>query len=584
MPTELKTPAATKNKKTIEIPSPSAKPNRGSAAIAELPRNVVPVLYQVNTRVLLAELSNSLKRHATLDDIPDEALDRIAADGFDWVWFLGVWQTGPAGRKISLENPKWRREFQELLPDLTDDDICGSCFAVQSYAVHSAFGGNAALRRLRERLHQRGIRLLLDFVPNHTAPDHAWVHEHPEFYVHGTEEKLERESQNYTRITLAGGPVVLAYGRDPYFAGWPDTLQLDYSNPQLQEAMAFELEKVAAMCDGVRCDMAMLILPDVFERTWGLRPAPFWPMAIERVRARKPGFLVMAEVYWDLEWTLQQQGFDYTYDKRLYDRLREGHARPVRDHFRADMDFQRKSARFLENHDEPRAAATFAPGMHQAAAILTYLCPGLRFFHQGQAEGFTKRIPVHLGRGPAEAVDPELRRFYDRLLQFARSPVAREGEWKLLECTPAWDGNWTWDCFICFGWRGSDGASLVVAVNYAPNQSQCYLQIPSAEIQGHTVYLRDLMSPAEYERQGDDLLSRGLYLDLPAWGYHVFELSTEPASSGKSRQAAAVGSPGSEDKSNCKGDQGQGRATTLASGHPRTFPIRGHIRGNAAIR
>ena len=154
--------------------------------------------------------------------------------------------------------------------------------------------------------------------------------------------------------------MLLAHGRDPYFAGWPDTLQLNYANPATQEAMICELRKIAGQCDGVRCDMAMLLLPEVFERTWGLRPEPFWPHAIERVREQVPNFRFMAEVYWDMEWTLQQQGFDYTYDKRLYDRLRDGHARPVREHFRAEPDYQEKMARFVENHDEPRAAAAFS--------------------------------------------------------------------------------------------------------------------------------------------------------------------------------------------------------------------------------
>ena len=133
--------------------------------------------------------------------------------------------------------------------------------------------------------------------------------------------------------------------------------------------------------------MAMLVLPDVFERTWGIRPDPFWPKAIEAVRRGHPDFVFMAEVYWDLEWTLQQQGFDYAYDKRLYDRLREQTAGPVRAHLRAAPDYQDKLARFLENHDEPRAASTFAPEVHAAAAVLTYLSPGLRFFHQGQTRG-----------------------------------------------------------------------------------------------------------------------------------------------------------------------------------------------------
>ena len=496
---------------------PQADSSRGASG--------APSLYQINTRVLLTALSQELGRAVTLDDIPDGELDRLAETDFHWAWLLGVWQTGDVGRKISRENTAWRREFQELLPGFSEADVCGSCFAIRSYTVHSDFGGNPALERLRRRLHECGIHLLLDFVPNHTAPDHPWVQRHPEYYVHGTEEQLEREPQNYTRVTTPGGPVVLAYGRDPYFAGWPDTLQLDYANPALQEAMARELENIAAICDGVRCDMAMLVLPDVFERTWGRRPASFWPAAIERVRARHPGFLFMAEVYWDLEWTLQQQGFDYTYDKRLYDRLREGHARPVRDHFRADINFQRKSARFLENHDEPRAAATFPSGTYQAAAVLTYLCPGLRFFHQGQAEGYTKRIPVHLGRGPSETANPEMQQFYDRLLCCLRHPSVREGEWQLLECTPAWGGNGTWDGFICFAWHSHDWPSLIVVANYAPNQSQCYLHLPFGEIAGKEMCLRDLMGPAVYDRNGDEILSQGLYLDLPAWGCNVFELT-----------------------------------------------------------
>src|SRR5262245_46433641 len=173
--------------------------------------------------------------------------------------------------------------------------------------------------------------------------------------------------------------------------------------------------KIAGQCDGVRCDMAMLVLPDVFERTWGRRPEPFWPRVIQQVRARVPGFCFMAEVYWDREWTLQQQGFDYAYDKRLYDRLRDGRARPLREHLYASLDYQDKLARFLENHDERRAAATFAPEMHEAAALITYLSPGLRFFHQGQFEGRTIRISPHLVRAPGEPRHERMERFYDRL-------------------------------------------------------------------------------------------------------------------------------------------------------------------------
>src|SRR6516165_1866972 len=367
-----------------------------------------PSLYQINTRVWLTELSGKLGRRATLDDIPDVELDRLAELGFDWAWFLSVWQTGAAAQAVSRSNPEWRHEFHETLPDLRDEDIPGSGFAITGYTAHANLGGDAALARLRERLKKHGLKLMLDFVPNHMGLDHPWVEDHPEYFIQGAEHDLARAPQNYTRVTRKRGDLVLAHGRDPYFPGWPDTLQLNYANPATQEAMIGELAKIAGQCDGVRCDMAMLVLPEVFERTWGQRAPPFWPEATRRVRERVPGFCFMAEVYWDLEWTLQQQGFDYAYDKRLYDRLREQHARPAREHFLAGMDYQEKLARFLENHDETRAAATFPVDVHEAAAVITFFSPGLRFFHQGQLQGRMKRISPHLVRGPDEPINPEL--------------------------------------------------------------------------------------------------------------------------------------------------------------------------------
>jgi hypothetical protein len=485
-----------------------------------------PALFQVNTRVRLAELEAELGRRTTLDDIPDAELDQLAADGFDLVWFLGVWQTGDAARRVSRSRPEWLAEYHRVLPDFRQQDVCGSCFAVQDYRVHQDFGGDEALARLRGRLKRRGLRLILDFVPNHMAPDHPWASEHPDYFVSGTEEQLAAQPQNYCRV--GPGARVLAYGRDPYFDGWPDTLQLNYGNPALQEAMLAELRRIARQCDGVRCDMAMLVLPEVFLRTWGISAPAFWPRATAGVRAAVPGFLFLAEVYWDLEWTLQQQGFDYTYDKRLYDRLEEGHARPVREHLFAGLDFQDHLARFLENHDEPRAAATFAAPMHRAAAILTFLTPGLRFFHQGQREGKRVRIPVHLGRGPDEAAEPAIAEFYDRLLEGLKDPAFRDGDWQLLECRPAWDGNGTSDSFVAFSWTVAGGPRRLVAVNYLGHQSQCYVTMPWRDLDGRTWRLQDLTGPAVYDRPGGDLTRQGLYLDMPAWGYHVFAVS--PAS------------------------------------------------------
>ena len=383
--------------------------------MATMPR--YPSLFQINTRVWLQRLSREAGKRVTLADIDDATIDGFAEKGFDWIWLLSVWQIGAAGRAVSRSNPQWRAEFEAVLPDLTEEDICGSGFAITAYTVGEALGGDTALEQFREKLARRGIKLLLDFVPNHTAPDHPWVKTHPDYYVEGSEEALAGAPQNYLRVETNEGPKILAYGRDPNFPGWPDTLQLNYANPALQTARIDELIAIAGKCDGVRCDMAMLLLPEIFQRTWGITPEPFWPKATAAVHARYPAFTFMAEVYWDLEWTLQQQGFAYCYDKRLYDRLREGHVGPIRDHLLAGLDYQDKLTRFLENHDEPRAASEFPWPQHRAAAVITYLAPGLRFFHQGQFEGARMRVPTHLGRGPIEPVDQEVAVFYARLLQ-----------------------------------------------------------------------------------------------------------------------------------------------------------------------
>ncbi len=486
-----------------------------------------PSLFQINTRVWLNQLSRSAGKPITLADIDDATFDGFADRGFDWVWLLSVWQTGAAGRAVSRSNPQWRAEFQALLPDLTEGDICGSGFAITSYAVGDALGGVAALASFRDRLARRGIKLLLDFVPNHTAPDHPWVNSHPDYYVEGSEEALARSPENYLRVDTDRGAKILAYGRDPNFPGWPDTLQLNYANPELQKARIDELTAIAGKCDGVRCDMAMLLLPDIFQRTWGVTPEPFWPKAIPAVHQKFPDFAFMAEVYWDLEWTLQQQGFAYCYDKRLYDRLRDRHAAPVRGHLLAELDYQDKLARFLENHDEPRAASEFPWSQHAAAAIITFLSPGLRFFHQGQFDGARLRIPTHLCRGPVEPSNPEIAAFYRNLLQVLKqTPAFRDGSWAQIDPQPAWSGNWTWNDFIAYAWAGDDGSRYLVAVNYAGNQGQCRLSLPFPEFRGKSVRLADVMGTEVYDRDGGEMVAPGLYVDHAPWCYNVFELRT----------------------------------------------------------
>ena len=500
--------------------------------------SLYPTLYQIHARIWLEELGRAAGRCATLDEVPDRALDELAQLGFEWVWLMGVWQTGEEGRRISATNPDWQADYPRALPDFRPEDVCGSPFAIQQYAAHRDFGGDASLARFRARLAQRGIKLMLDFVPNHTAPDHVWVQSHPEFYIHGSAEDLAREPKSFTRLPSAVGSHIVAHGREPYFPAWVDTLQLNYRHAGLRQAMLAELAQISKKCDGVRCDMAMLLLPDVIDRVWheksrpidGSPPvdSPFWPEAISAIKAVLPDFVFLAEVYWDLEWTLMQQGFDYTYDKRMYDRLRAQDPGAVRGHLWAAPDYQRRSVRFIENHDEPRAAEAFPPNVHQAAALLAMLVPGMRLLQDGQLDGRRQRTNPHLRRRAQEPVNPELQDFYRRLLEILRLPQLRNGEWRLLDWRPAWTGNPTCERFVTFWWDPADDAAdslspLLVVVNFGPTQGQCYVQWPTGG-GDRLLELRDLMQPLRYEREQADLLRYGLYIDLPPWGYHVFEV------------------------------------------------------------
>ena len=485
-------------------------------------RRRLPVLFQLNARTCV----RSLGERATLDVLDDDALDRLLPVEADWLYLLGVWQTGAASAQVSRTEPAIVEDCRNALPDLRDDDICGSCFAITGYRVHDRLGGDAALARLRARLARRGVALMLDFVPNHTALDHPWVALHPERYVEGTEDEWVAAPGNWTRVTSGGAERILAHGRDPFFPGWTDTLQLDYSSPGLQAAMREQLLVAASHCDGLRCDMAMLLLPDVFERTWGRSAAPFWPGAIAAVRTRQPGFTFLAEVYWGREPDLQAEGFDLTYDKALYDRL-VGEPAAVGGQLRTDGASGR-SAHFLENHDEPRAATVFGTGdRHRASAVATYLVPGLRFFQHGQRQGWTTHVPMHLCRAPVEEDQPELAAFSSALLAVLADPITHDGTWTLLEPTEAWPGNPSHRDLVTFTWgdAATGAPRLLVALNLSDHWAQGYVPLEAPPLGGRRVVLDDRLGPARYERAGDDLCDPGLYLDVGPWTHHVFTVT-----------------------------------------------------------
>ena len=482
-----------------------------------------PTLYEINTWVWLSDLATKTGASVDLNSVPPPEWDAIAALGFDAVWLMGVWERSPAGIVIADQNANLLADFHRALPNFRPEDNVGSPYCVRRYTVDEHLGGRAGLAIARRELAKRGMRLVLDFVPNHVAPDHPWVSEHPEYFIQGTAEDARQDPASYIEIHHT----VYACGRDPYFPAWPDVLQLNAFQPGLRQAVIETLSDIASQCDGVRCDMAMLLLNAIFERTWGSRagqkPATeYWANIIPSVKPAHPGFLFIAEAYWDLEWELQQQGFDFCYDKRLYDRLEHDNAESVRLHLCADLAYQEKLLRFIENHDEPRAAATFAPAKERVAAVMTSTLPGARLFHEGQFEGRKVRLPVFLGRRPEEPVDKELQDFYHKLLAAIDSPVFRAGQWNLCERT-GWPDNPSYQNLVALRWSKEE--RYLIVVNLSDGRAQALVHVGWDDLAGHNWNLTDKLTGVTYERSGDELGSSGLYVDLGPWSQHFFYLS-----------------------------------------------------------
>ena len=320
---------------------------------------------------------------------------------------------------------------------------------------------------------------------------------------------------------------MFACGRDPYFPAWHDVLQLNAFQPGLRQAVIDTVSNIAEQCDGIRCDMAMLMLNTVFERTWGTRAGAkpvndYWTTVIPAIRKKHREFKFIAEAYWDLEWELQQQGFDHCYDKKLYDRMEHGDAENVRLHLLADSSYQEKMVRFIENHDEPRAAATFPDGKGRAAAVAVLTLTGAKLLHEGQFEGRKVRLPVFLGRRPAERVDPDLTIFYQKLLKAVDRDVIRNGHWCLCERS-GWPDNQSCLNILAWCWVKDDERYLIV-INFGRETAQARVQVPWDELRGKTWRLSDVLSGETYDRGGDEMRDAGLYVDLKPWQCHVFQV------------------------------------------------------------
>jgi hypothetical protein len=489
-----------------------------------------PQLYEISTLQWLSKLSQKLSQRIRLADVPVSEWQRLRDLGFDLVYLMGIWKRSTAGRLLSRSHLPLLSRYDEALPGWTLEDVAGSPFSIERYEPDPLIGSWADLESVRDQLHKIGMRLILDFVPNHTGQDHPWVREHPEYYVRGDLAAYRKARGDFFMSEgVNGKPEVIAYGRDPNFAPWTDTAQLNYFNPELRSAMIEQIRRIAQFCDGVRCDMAMLLLNDSFHQNWepflqGMAaPAEeFWREATRAV----PDFVWIAEAYCDCEWALQQLGFHFTYDKRLYDRLRDGFVRDVYLHLKADWEFQSRSVRFLENHDEGRAATVFGKNRLPAIAFLACTIPGMHFINDGQLEGLPTQAVVQLARTREEGTNAEVQNLYERILNIVDAADFHSPDWKLLDIQDSSDH--TASDLIAYLWTGEESYRLVV-VNLGAGVSTGRIYLPDDMLSSAALRFDDVLNQHVYERQTSDLKQWGLFVKLDGFAAHVFAVPRRPS-------------------------------------------------------
>jgi glycosidase len=484
-----------------------------------------PLLYEINAWAWLEQLSTRLGRRIDLSGVPDAEWDSLAQLGFDAIWLMGVWQRSPVSRQIALDDPANVPDYDRALPGWTPADVVASPYAVMQYVPDPRIGTWDSLDRVREKLHARKMALFLDFVGNHTALDNPWVREHPEFYVQGSKQDFERNPSLFFQANTTQGVRYIALAKDPYYPPWKDVAQLNHFQPHMRAAHVAQLATIANRCDGVRCDMAMLQLNDIFEKGWahllGNTPPPaseFWTEA----RKAAPNLILLAEAYWGTESRLIDLGFSFAYDKALYDAVRNADVGAVQSRLSSIGDQQTHYARFLENHDEPRRAEVIPNDRLPAIGTLMGTLPGMRFYQQGEIEGSRIRLPITLRVAADEPPDPFSITFFRKILSLTREDIFHDGNWSPLEV--AAEGYTSPAGLLVYEWR-SNKAWKIIAVNLAAGASQGRVRLGDRVSRAQQYIFYDELNEVRYDRTGDELHNVGLFVRLEGFQAHIFNIT-----------------------------------------------------------
>ena len=491
-----------------------------------------PKLYEINTRVWIKQFGEKAK----LNSIPLNVFQSLADKGINIIWLMGIWNTCFSTVEKYCFEIGLISAYNNSLKDWHKSDVIGSPFAIDMYEVNPDLGTLGDVLELKNKLNKIGLKLFLDFIPNHFSADSNLIKSNPGIFLEADDEIMSKDPFTFYKPDVLNSEncnKIFAHGRDPLFPAWRDTIQINFFKEEARIFLIDQLVKLSGICDGVRCDMAMLPLNNIFHNTWSgvlnkfgyKKPGEeFWKTAIEKVKAKSPEFIFMAECYWDLEWDLQQLGFDYTYDKRLTDRLAADDIRGVNAHLRADRDFQMKSVRFLENHDEKRAVTKFGKQRSVAAAAIISTIQGMKLYYEGQFEGKKIKLPLQLGREPYEKVSETKRAFYNKLLDITKEEIFVKGEWSQLEILPVNNKNETFNNFFAWQWKLKNNLRIVV-INYSDFTSQCRLKF-QIDASPETIILFDLLNEQKYIRKTDEITNLGLFIELKSYKSHIFSLES----------------------------------------------------------
>jgi hypothetical protein len=484
-------------------------------------------IFEINARCWLEELRLIHGPEVHLGTIPDEILDEWIDWGFTHIWLMGVWTTGPRSRRLAASALlRHHAGTGDRAEPPAKPDIPGSPYAIARYAVPRRLGGDRALAQLRRRLNARGLRLILDFVPNHVGLDHPWLRSRPELFIRSASPLPEM-------FAAPGQPGCwIAHGKDPYFPAWNDTAQLDYRCAETHQAMREVLHSLAARCDGLRCDMAMLLLNHIFTRNWAripgkqTAPSEFWERAIREIKSLVPGFQFIGEVYWDCEAALQALGFDYTYDKSIYDLLMSNPAAGIQRYLSSrSAAFHQASLHFLENHDEIRVASALALEQHRAAAFLVFGLPGMALVHDGQLTGAVHRVPVQLGCRPRHPVNPAIQALYREVFVALTTHGIGRGTGSVPRVLPADVGDETFQFLGSILWRVTSSECVLLVVNLAVKSSRGVIELGEGNLPGGAWNFRAFSSETGAD-QVQILGNTRIFVELGALGVCILKART----------------------------------------------------------